>query len=112
MTKTAAAFASRVKSNQAVFGSWMEIPHAMVAETLAQTGVDFLLVDGEHGPTPPHLLLDILPGADRFGVPAIYRVAWNRPEYIKAALDAGAAGIMIPMINSADEAAAAVAGAK
>jgi 2-keto-3-deoxy-L-rhamnonate aldolase RhmA len=107
-----ASLVERLRSGQPVIGSWMQIPHPMVAETLAQTGVDFLLVDGEHAPIPPHMLLQVLPGVDRFGMPIIYRVPWNRPEYIKAALDIGATGVMVPMVNSAAEARQAVAAAR
>jgi 4-hydroxy-2-oxoheptanedioate aldolase len=108
----ATEFTKKLKSWLPVVGTWMEIPHPTVAGALAQTGVDFLVVDGEHGPIPPHILSNILPEADKYSVPIIYRVAWNRPEYIKAALDTGAQGVMVPMVNSADEAAAAVAAAK
>ncbi|WP_404928077.1 HpcH/HpaI aldolase/citrate lyase family protein [Mesorhizobium sp. ORM16] len=84
----------------------------MVAEILAQTNVDFLLVDGEHSPIPPNSLLDILPATERYGMPVLYRVAWNRIELIKAALDHGANGIMVPMVNSGAEAIDAVSSAK
>jgi 4-hydroxy-2-oxoheptanedioate aldolase len=108
----ATEFTKKLKSRLHVAGIWMEIPHPTVAGTLAQTGVDFLVVDGEHGPIPPHILTNIMPEADNYGMPIIYRVAWNRPEYIKAALDTGANGVMVPMVNSPEEAAAAVAAAK
>ncbi|MBZ9772250.1 HpcH/HpaI aldolase family protein [Mesorhizobium sp. CO1-1-8] len=105
-------FVQKIKSRQAVFGSWLQIPHPIVAETMAQSGMDFLLVDGEHAPIPTSALIDILPGVDRHGTAVVYRVPWNRPEYIKAALDAGVKGIMVPMVNSAEEAAAAASTAK
>ena len=104
--------ARKIRSRMPVIGIWMQIPHPMVAETLAQTGVDFLLVDGEHAPIPPQALAALLPGSDLHGMPAIYRVAWNRIELIKAALDHGVAGLMVPMINSTIEAKAALAAAK
>lgn len=90
----------------------MQIPHVIVAETLAQTNLDFLLVDGEHAPIPPNELLNILPATERHGMPVLYRVAWNRIELIKAALDHGANGIMVPMVNSGREAIEAVSSAK
>lgn len=102
----------KIRAKDPMIGIWMQIPHPIVAETLAQTGVDFLLVDGEHAPIPPDALGAILPGLELHGMPALYRVRWNRDELIKGALDAGASGLMVPMVNSVAEARAAVAAAK
>jgi 2-keto-3-deoxy-L-rhamnonate aldolase RhmA len=93
-------------------GPWLSIPHPMVVEMLAQTGPDFLLIDGEHAPIAPQTLPLLLPAADQQDLPVIYRVAWNRIELIKAALDSGVSGLMVPMVNSAAEAAEAIAAAK
>jgi 4-hydroxy-2-oxoheptanedioate aldolase len=105
-------FSAKIKANQHQLGIWTQIPHVVVAENMAQSGADFLLVDGEHAPIPPHALLDILPATERFDMPVLYRVAWNRVELIKAALDHGVNAIMVPMVNSAEEARAVVASAK
>lgn len=102
----------RIRSRELVVGMWMHIPHPVVAEVMAQTGIDFILADGEHGPIPPAALSAILPATDLYDMPVIYRVPWNRIEYIKASLDSGVAGIMVPMVNSATEAEAVIAGAK
>ncbi|MER9677640.1 aldolase/citrate lyase family protein [Mesorhizobium sp. M0208] len=106
------SFAETIRSGKPQIGAWMQIPHVIVAETLAQTNLDFLLVDGEHSPIPPNALLQILPATERYGMPVLYRVAWNRIELIKAALDHGANGIMVPMVNSGAEAIEAVSSAK
>ena len=105
-------FAQRLRAGEPLFGPWMQIPHPMVAETLAQTGVDFLLVDGEHAPIPPDTLGVILPCTDLHDMPTIYRVRWNRTELIKGALDHSVTGLMVPMVNSPEEAAAAIGAAK
>lgn len=94
------AFAEKLRSRQTLFGIWMGIPHPMVAETLAQTGADFLLVDGEHGPIPPDSLGALLPATELHRMPVIYRVRWKTPELIKGALDHGVTGIMVPMVSS------------
>ncbi|RWC25653.1 MAG: hypothetical protein EOS70_33245 [Mesorhizobium sp.] len=106
------SFAETIRSGKPQIGAWMNIPHVMVAETLAQTNLDFLVVDGEHAPIPPSALLDILPATEGYGMPVLYRVAWNRIELIKAALDHGANGVMVPMVNSGVEAIDAVSSAK
>ena len=101
-----------IRSGTPQVGLWVHIAHPIVAETLSQSGVGFLLVDGEHAPIPPEALLNILPATERYGMPVVYRVAWNRADLIKAALDHGVDGIMVPMVNSAAEARAAVSSAK
>lgn len=105
-------FPQRVRARETVVGPWMSIPNPMVVEMLAQAGPDFLLIDGEHAPIAPQALPALLPAADQQDLPVIYRVAWNRIELIKAALDSGVAGLMVPMINSAAEAKEAIAAAK
>ncbi len=105
-------FAERLRARQPLIGVWMQIPHVMVAETLAQSGADFILLDGEHAPIPPDALIGLLPAIERFEMPVIYRVRSNSPELIKGALDAGVSGIMVPMVNSVDEAQAVIDAAK
>ena len=106
------AFTEKLRSGTPIFGIWMSIPHSMVAETLAQSDADFILMDGEHAPIPPDALSQLLPSTDLHGMPVIYRVRWNTPELIKGALDHGVTGLMVPMINSGQEAKAAIASAK
>ncbi len=108
----AKSFAKTIRSRTDMIGGWMQIPHPMVAETLAQSGADFILVDGEHAPIPPDALIGILPAIERFRMPVLYRVRTNATDLIKGALDAGAPGIMVPMVNSAEEAKAVIAAAK
>lgn len=105
-------FARKLRSRQALIGTWMQIPHPMVAETLAQSGADFILLDGEHAPVPPDALISVLPALERFDMPVLYRVRTNSSELIKGALDAGVSGVMVPMVNSVVEAKEAIAAAK
>jgi 2-keto-3-deoxy-L-rhamnonate aldolase RhmA len=107
-----ARFPERLRSRDLLIGPWMSIPHPVVVEMLAQTQPDFLLIDGEHAPITPQTLPILLPAAEQQDLPVVYRVAWNRIELIKAALDFGAGGLMVPMVNSATEAAEAIAAAK
>lgn len=108
----AATLKKRIHSGETTIGTWLSIPHPMVVETLAQGGFDFLLADGEHGPLPPDALATLLPAAERHGAPVVYRVSARRDEYIKAALDAGAPAVMVPMIDTAEQAIDAVAAAR
>ena len=105
-------FSNRIRGNEEQLGLWTQIPNVIVAENMAQSGADFLLVDGEHAPVPPHALLEFLPSTERYDTPVLYRVAWNRIELIKAAFDTGVNAVMVPMVNSGAEARAAVAASK
>ena len=104
--------ASSIRDRKPTLGTWMQIPHPMVAEVMAQTGFDFVLLDGEHAPIPPDMLHVLLPAIECHGTPAIYRVRSNNGDLIKAALDSGVTGVIVPMVNSAKEAEEAVAAAK
>jgi 4-hydroxy-2-oxoheptanedioate aldolase len=101
-----------LKSRRPMIGVWMSIPHPMVAETLAQSGADFILLDGEHAPVPPDQLITLLPAIERFEMPVLYRVRTSSTALIKGALDAGVSGVMVPMVNSAAEARSAIDAAK
>ena len=105
-------FYRSLRSGKMFVGTWMQIPHIVVAELLSQSGFDFILLDGEHAPVPPDELYKLLPATDRFQIPVLYRVRSNSSDLIKAALDAGVAALIVPMVNSPQEAAYAVASAK
>jgi 2-keto-3-deoxy-L-rhamnonate aldolase RhmA len=104
--------ASRIRTGKPTLGTWMQIPHPMVAEVMAQSGFDFVLLDGEHAPVPPDILYALLPAIERHGMSVIYRVRSNASDLIKAALDSGVTGVIVPMVNSASEAGEAVAASK
>lgn len=90
-------------------GLWLALGSETVSEIAGQAGFDWCLVDGEHGPWEPALIrrqLMVLAGT---GTPAIVRVPVNAAWVLKQALDIGAQSIMVPMVNTAEEARAAVA---
>jgi 2-dehydro-3-deoxyglucarate aldolase len=90
------------------FGSWITIGDNSVAEIMARAGFEWLVVDMEHSAITTAQALDLIRVADLSGVAALVRVPANDPVHIKRALDAGAHGVIVPMVNSADEARAAV----
>jgi 4-hydroxy-2-oxoheptanedioate aldolase len=75
---------------------------------MAEAGFDWLFIDTEHSPVDQASLAPMLQAIDLLGTPTIVRVAWNRPELIGWALDIGADGVMVPMINTAEQAREAV----
>ncbi len=101
---------AKIAAGGRVTGTWVSIPDIAVVEILAQAGFDYLLIDGEHAPTPPAALPPL--AAERHGCPIVYRVQANRGDLIKAALDVGVDGLMIPLVETPADAAAIVEAAK
>lgn len=89
-------------------GAMVRLPSAPVVEVLAQSGFDWLVIDAEHGPIDVETLHAMI-GATR-GTPTtpVVRVSSNLDWLTKRALDAGALAVMIPGVNNAAEAQAAV----
>lgn len=112
MKNLRAKFSEHLRSRRPMFGTWLQIAHPVVVEAMAQTGFDFVLVDGEHAPTPPDVLAGVLPGLDLHDCPSLYRVRSNNPDLIKSALDHGVSALMVPMVNSGEDAASVVSAAK
>jgi 4-hydroxy-2-oxoheptanedioate aldolase len=83
-----------------------------MAELLANTGLDFLLIDMEHAPHSPGLLQNLLMGLNGTECASLVRVPWNEPWIIKQVIDVGADAIMVPMVNNREEAVKAAAATK
>lgn len=99
----------RLKAGQPVYGVWHNSADSLTAELLAIAGYDIVLFDHEHGAAS---LTDGVHGCQAVaGTPAtaIVRVPSNDRVYLKRIIDAGAEGVMVPTIGSAEEARAAVA---
>ena len=88
-------------------GTWLTSPDPAAAEIVAGSGLDFLAIDGEHGAVEGGSLGQVLAAIRPHGVPALFRVAENEQSRIQHALDAGASGVIVPRIRSADDAARA-----
>ncbi|MGY3126757.1 4-hydroxy-2-oxoheptanedioate aldolase [Agrococcus sp. UYP33] len=93
-------------------GLWNASGSAVAAEIMAGSGADLLLVDGEHGPISISEMLPILQAAAAYPVTTIVRVPWNDPVTIKQVLDLGAVNVLVPMVSTAADAAAAVRAAR
>lgn len=95
-----------VESRDHPLGTWISIGHPTVAEVNARLGLDFVLIDMEHTTTSLETVenmaraVDAAPGS----TDTIIRVPWNDPVRLKRVIDIGVAGVMVPMIGSADEA--------
>lgn len=109
----AGTFAAKARAGEVVFGYFLLLDSPLATERIATTGYDYMCLDGQHG------LLDYagwirgLQAIDAAGAGVgIVRVPSAEAAGIGRALDAGAAGIIVPLVNTADDAAAAVAAAK
>lgn len=89
-----------LKNGKPTIGSWMQIPNTSVAEIMGHAGYDWVAVDLEHGAFSRQILPDIFRALELGGTLPIARVAQCSPQNIKEALDAGAHGIILPMIES------------
>jgi 4-hydroxy-2-oxoheptanedioate aldolase len=96
------------KEGRAVVNGWLAIPSSYTAEAMARAGWDSLTVDMQHGWHDYHSMVLCLQAMQASGVTPMVRVPGNDPSIIGKALDAGAMGIICPMINSAEDARALV----
>src|SRR5437879_13724009 len=92
------------QQGRAVINSWCGIPSSFSAEVMANMGWDSLVVDMQHGMIDYQMMVTMLQGISTTNVTPLVRVPWNDPAHIQKALDAGAYGIVCPMINNRAEA--------
>lgn len=90
-------------------GSWLMSASAAVAEAMGHCGFDFLVIDMEHSPLHIDGTISLLRALAATGAEPLVRLAWNDQVLVKQALDAGAASLMFPFIETAEQARAAVA---
>jgi 4-hydroxy-2-oxoheptanedioate aldolase len=108
-TQSGADFKKQLRAGQPKLGLFLNAHSPTVAEQLAHSGYDWLLVDTQHGPMGYEKLSAMLSGISNGGAKSMVRVGGysDRPG-IQQALDLGADGVLIPYINSAEEARHAV----
>ncbi len=99
---------SRWRAGQTTYGVWCTMPNDAGAEFIAQQGVDYVCVDYQHGLIDHGAGVPMIRAIEAGGSVPIVRVAWNEPHLIMQALDAGARGVVVPMVNTAEDARRAV----
>jgi 4-hydroxy-2-oxoheptanedioate aldolase len=87
-----------------LFNAWLSLGCAFIVEMVAEAGADLVTIDQQHGIGGNAELVAALTAANAARVPALVRVAWNDMGLIGRALDAGAQGVICPMVNSAADA--------
>jgi 4-hydroxy-2-oxoheptanedioate aldolase len=108
-------FKKALRAGQSQIGVWSTIPSPFVSELIGGAGYDWVLLDTEHTPTDVPLMLSQLqavaaaqPAPGSLPTHAVVRPAWNDPVLIKRYLDIGAQTLLLPFVQNAQEAEAAV----
>lgn len=99
---------TKLKKNEAVFGSVLNVPSARLAELVGLCDFDFIMIDREHGPIGIETAEEMVRACDLANCVPIMRVPYLHPHAILQALDIGAMGVHIPNVNSAEDARRAV----
>lgn len=97
------------EAGRTAFGLWSVVPGSFGAEVLARTGVDYVCVDQQHGIIGYDAMVPMLQAIEAGGATPITRVLSGDPYGIMKSLDAGAWGVIVPLVNSAADARSAVA---
>ena len=95
-------------AGQPAFGMWAGIPSSLTAELAAAAGYDYVCVDLQHGCSDEATMISMFQATQGAGAAPLARLVWNEPWLIMRALDLGAAGVILPLINDAAQAARAV----
>lgn len=99
---------TRLRAGEAAIGSWLSVAHPTIGEVMGQAGFDWLIADMEHGILSLEALQSLMIAVAGAGATPMVRVAWNDPVRIKQVLETAPLGLVIPQVNTAAEAEAAV----
>jgi len=97
-----------IKQGKSTLGAWIGTNSSDIVEILAHLDFDWFVFDTEHGPLNAEMVQTLMQAMNGSDVVPMMRVAWNDPVLIKKALDIGAYGLVIPWVNSKEQAIAAV----
>jgi 2-keto-3-deoxy-L-rhamnonate aldolase RhmA len=98
----------KIRRGEASVGSWMSMGHTSIAEILAMSGYEWVVVETEHTAIDVSEVLRLIIAIEQRGCIPLVRLAWCDPIQAKAVLDSGAAGVIVPMVNTKAEAELAV----
>jgi len=108
----AAGIKQVLKEGRISIGSWMSMAHVSIAEILALAGYDWVVIETEHTAIDVSEALRLIIAIEGRGSIPLVRLAWNDPVQAKAVMDSGAAGVLVPMVNTKDDAELAVRSVK
>ncbi|MEE4280517.1 MAG: aldolase/citrate lyase family protein, partial [Pseudomonadales bacterium] len=96
------------RRGEQTIGCWLSLANSYSAESISNLGFDWVCVDLQHGIIDYTDLAQMLPAISTTETTPIVRVPWNEPYEIMKVLDAGAYGVIVPMVNNRSEAEQAV----
>ena len=102
----------RLKAGEPSIGTWLSLPSPEAAEYVSRVGFDWLVVDAEHNPIDIRTLAQMFAAMGATRTAPMVRIPWNSGENFKRVLDAGAWGVVVPMVKTREEAEAAVEAAR
>ncbi|MDB9722958.1 aldolase/citrate lyase family protein [Candidatus Marinimicrobia bacterium] len=97
------AIREKFKKNIPSIGTWQQIPNGSISEILSNGGYDWVVIDLEHGSFSLNQLPDLFRAIDLGSALPLTRLADSTPKDCKQALDAGSGGVIIPMVETADQ---------
>jgi len=98
----------KIRNGEPSIGSWMSMAHTSIAEILAMAGYDWVVIETEHTAIDVSEVMRLIMAIELRGSIPLVRLAWNDPIQAKAVLDAGAAGVLVPSVNTKEDAMLAV----
>jgi 4-hydroxy-2-oxoheptanedioate aldolase len=98
----------KLRSGQPSVGTWLTLCSPVATESIAQVGWDWMVVDAEHSPVGFETMVNCFRAAQLGGAVPMARVPWNDTIWIQRTLDAGALGLVVPMVNTGADAQAVV----
>ncbi|MFQ5563810.1 MAG: HpcH/HpaI aldolase/citrate lyase family protein [Parvularculaceae bacterium] len=99
---------TRLRRGEKLIGAWCALPAPAVAEIAGSSGFDFVVLDFQHGLIGDDMAADMFRAVEATGAAAVARAGWKDAARLGKLLDFGAAGIIVPMIESARDAADAM----
>ncbi len=97
-----------LKEHKLTFGTWISLTDSDVVDMLGHVGFDWFVFDTEHSPLNTSIIQKLIQPLSSTEVSPLIRVAWNDPVLIKLALDVGAEGVVVPWVNTVEDAVKAV----
>ncbi len=98
----------KLQKCEITIGSWITLGHPSIAEIMSKAGFDWLTIDMEHSVITLHQAQQLIQIIELSGVVPLVRVGENNPALIKRVMDAGAHGVIVPMVNTKNDAVRAV----
>lgn len=103
---------SKINSGELSIGSWITLSHPAIAEIFSKAGFDWLAVDLEHSVITIKEAEELIRVISLYGITPLVRLTSNNSDQIKRVMDAGSHGVIVPMVNSAEDALAAIKAVK